>query len=150
MYFANVARQEQAQPRKGVPLLHSGACRGVHLSAITLTWTQVLVIALAAIGLYVLELAAFMRAARRQAVQEQRVRERLEAQETQFAKLSERLEGLEAAVEGLRRAPQSSGQYREAVELVERGADAAKVAENCGISRAEADLILALHRSRVA
>ncbi len=109
-----------------------------------------LVIALCAIGLYVLELAAFMRAARRQAAQEKRTRERLEAQEARLADACERLESVEAALEGLRRVPQSSGQYREAVEMAERGAEAGEVADNCGISRAEADLIVALHRSRVA
>ena len=108
------------------------------------------IIALAAIGLYVVELFAFMRTARRQAEQERRMLERLDAQAVETAALRERLDAVEAAVDSLRRAPQSSGQYREAVEMAERGLDAATVAENCGISRAEADLIVALYRSRAA
>jgi hypothetical protein len=120
------------------------------LSAITLTWAQVAVVALLAIGLYVVELLAFVRAARRQGEQERRMRERLEAQTTEIASLRERIDGVEAAIDGLRRAPQSSGQYREAVEMAERGSDAATVADSCGISRAEADLIVALYRSRAA
>jgi len=107
-----------------------------------------LIVVLAAVGLYVLELLAFMRTARRQALQERRSQERLEAMQGEIATLREQVDGLEAAVEGLRRTPQSSGQYREAVEMAERGSDAAAVAENCGISRAEADLIVALYRSR--
>ena len=103
---------------------------------------------LAAIGLYVLELLAFMRAARRQALQERRGQERLEVMQGEIAALREQIDGFEATLEGLRRTPQSSGQYREAVEMAERGSDAAAVAENCGISRAEADLIVALYRSR--
>ena len=113
-----------------------------------MTWAQVLVVAIFAIGLYVLELAAFMRATRRQAAQERRLLERLEAQATEIAQLAERVQGIESAVESLRHGPQSSGQYREAVEMAERGSDAATVAESCGISRAEADLIVALYRSR--
>jgi hypothetical protein len=34
--------------------------------------------------------------------------------------------------------------------MAERGAEANAVAERCGISRAEADLIVALYRSRAA
>lgn len=120
------------------------------MNTITLTWAQVLIVAVAAIGLYVLELLAFMRAARRHGAQERRSHERLEAMQAELANLREQVDGLVASVESLRRAPQSSGQYREAVEMAERGADAAAVAESCGISRAEADLIVALYRSRAA
>lgn len=108
------------------------------------------VIVLAAIGLYVVELISFMRAARRQAQQEARAQARLEAVTAELAGLRERLDTLAATVDGIRRAPQSSGQYREAVEMAERGLDAAAVADNCGISRAEAELIIALYRSRAA
>jgi hypothetical protein len=120
------------------------------LGAITLTWAQVAIVALLAIGLYVVELLAFMRAARRQVEQERRTRERLDAQAAEMTSLRARIDDLAAAMDGLRRAPQSSGQYREAVEMAERGSDAATVADSCGISRAEADLIVALYRSRAA
>jgi hypothetical protein len=120
------------------------------LGAITLTWAQVLVVVLAAVGLYVIEMIAFMRSSRRQAAQEQRVLARVEALQGDLGQMQERIGVLEAAVEGFRRGPQSSGQYREAVEMAERGSDSAAVADNCGISRAEADLIVALYRSRVA
>jgi hypothetical protein len=118
------------------------------LSTITLTWTQVLIVVLAAIGLYVLELIGFMRAARRHAAQGRHTHERLEAMQADLARMRERVDELGATVESLRRTPQTSGQYREAVEMAERGSDAGAVAESCGISRAEADLIVALHRSR--
>ena len=109
-----------------------------------------LLVALAAIGLYLLELWGFMRTARRQSMQERRTLERLEQIQGELAQVRERLDAAEAGLDGLRRAPQSSGQYREAVEMAERGADAGAVAERCGISRAEADLIVALYRSRAA
>jgi hypothetical protein len=120
------------------------------LGAITLTWAQVAIVALLAIGLYVVELLAFMRAARRHTEQERHTRERLDGQAAEMTSLRARIDDLDAAMDGLRRAPQSSGQYREAVEMAERGSDAATVADSCGISRAEADLIVALYRSRAA
>jgi hypothetical protein len=120
------------------------------LSTLTLTWSQVLIVALAAIGLYVVELVSFMRTARRHAEREKLTHERLEAMSAELAAMKETIETLASALDGMRRSPQSSGQYREAVEMAERGLDAAAVAENCGISRAEADLIVALYRSRAA
>lgn len=123
---------------------------GPVLSTITLTWHQVVVIALAAIGLYVIELVSFLRASRRQTLQERKTQERLEAMAAELATLRETIAGVTADLDAIRRAPQSSGQYREAVEMAEQGLDAAAVADNCGISRAEADLIVALYRSRAA
>ena len=118
------------------------------LSAITLTWYQVLVIVAAAIGLYVIELASFLRIARRQSEGEERIQARLEAMTTELGSLREQVACMGTDINAVRRAPQSSGQYREAVEMAEQGLDASTVADNCGISRAEADLIVALHRSR--
>lgn len=107
-----------------------------------------LVIVAAAIGLYVIELMAFLRAARRQIEAEKRIQERLDAMTAELGSLREQVTGMGTDINAVRRAPQSSGQYREAVEMAEQGLDASAVAENCGISRAEADLIVALYRSR--
>ena len=123
---------------------------GRTLGSITLTWLHVAVIALAAIGLYVLELLSFMRTAKRQSVQEQNSQARLDAMAAEVAALREQVAALATDLNAVRRSPQTSGQYREAVEMAEQGLDAGAVADNCGISRAEADLIVALYRSRAA
>lgn len=136
-------RREEAPPR-------DVRSAGGILGSVTLTWYQVLLIAAAALGLYALELWFFLRAARRQAELEAAGRARLDALGADVAALREQLAGLSTEMSAVRRAPQSSGQYREAVEMAEQGLEAAAVAENCGISRAEADLIVALYRSRAA
>ena len=120
------------------------------LSTITLTWPQVLVIALAAIGLYVIELVLFMRATSRQAERERLTSQRLEAMAADLGALQARADALAKELDAIRRGPKSSGQYREAVEMAEQGLEASAVADSCGISRAEADLIVALYRSRSA
>ena len=120
------------------------------LGTITLTWAQVFVIALAAIGLYVIELALFMRTASRQADRERLTSQRLETMATELSALQERADALGKELDAIRRGPKSSGQYREAVEMAEQGLEASTVADSCGISRAEADLIVALYRSRNA
>jgi hypothetical protein len=98
----------------------------------------------------VIELVSFLRASRSQSQHEQRTRERLDALAAEVASLREQLSVVATDLSAVRRAPQSSGQYREAVEMAEQGLDAAAVADRCGISRAEADLIVALYRSRAA
>ena len=120
------------------------------LGTITLTWPQVLVVALAAIGLYVIEFVLFMRATSRQAERERLTSQRLETMATELGALQERADALAKELDAIRRGPKSSGQYREAVEMAEQGLEAAAVADSCGISRAEADLIVALYRSRNA
>ena len=67
------------------------------------------------------------------------MRERLEAQATEIGTLRERIDGLDATIDGLRRAPQSSGQYREAVEMAERGS--ARVAHAFGASCSSSSLV---------
>ena len=120
------------------------------LGTITLTWAQVFLVALAAIGLYVIELVLFMRATARQAERERVTHQKLEELTAALGALRERADALDKDLDALRRGPKSSGQYREAVEMAEQGLDASAVAESCGISRAEADLIVALYRSRTA
>jgi len=132
-----------------VPLREVRSAGGI-LGSVTLTWYQVLVIAAAAIGFYALELWCFLRAARKQAEIDASGRARLDALGAEVAALREQIAGLSTEMSAVRRTPQSSGQYREAVEMAEQGLDASAVAENCGISRAEADLIVALYRSRAA
>lgn len=123
-------------------------CRRRILGSVTLSWYQVLLIAAAVVGWYGVETWLFLRTARKQAEQDAANRARLDTLAAQVGTLGEQVAALSADLSAVRRAPQSSGQYREAVEMAEQGSDAAAVAENCGISRAEADLIVALYRSR--
>lgn len=135
----------RAEPALGQATRCAG---GWILSSLTLSWYQVLVIVAVALGFYLLELVLFLRVARRLSVSSAAHDQRFDALAAALAALREENSGLAAELAAVRRAPQSSGQYREAVEMAQQGLDSADVAENCGISRAEADLIVALHRSR--
>ena len=120
------------------------------LGSVTFTWFQIFVIAAAVVGFYALEMVLFLRSARRQAEHHADDRGRLDQLVAELAALREQVAGLSSDLSAVRRAPQSSGQYREAVEMAEQGMDSGSVADSCGISRAEADLIVALHRSRAS
>lgn len=118
------------------------------MGALTLTWTHVLVIVVAALGVYLVELLLFLAASRRESARAAAVHERLAAIEAQVASLVERVVATEHELERQRRQPQTSGQYRDAVQLAQSGSDPQSVASACGISLAEAELIVALHRAR--
>lgn len=76
-----------------------------------------------------------------------------------IARLIDEFETLRAEVQGLRDeivdlrgqivAPPASAQYSEAMALAQRGADPDQIAEQCGISRGEAELVLALQQRKM-
>jgi TolA-binding protein len=122
-------------------------------TTITLTWTQLLIALAAVAAVYVIELLFFMRQSRRlQAAPADPLTLKLEAElnavTERVGNLNARVDELRREIDQLRRSPATSGQYREALELAQGGADAATVASGCGLSRGEAELIVALQRMR--
>ncbi|WP_137938083.1 DUF2802 domain-containing protein [Chitinivorax sp. B] len=127
------------------------------MDAIVVTWRELLVVGAIVIGIYVAEWFAFMRASRR-------AREKRETimPSPAMHELLGRLELLEAEIQALRQRVDAPKQptaaakgaeldkpgspYSQAVELAKQGLDAATLAAHCGISRGEAELIIALHR----
>ncbi len=77
---------------------------------------------------------------------------RMEALENEISLLREQLSVLKEQVELSSLAqnehvvPQSP--YSQAIQLARQGMDAGEVAVNCGISRGEAELIVAMHRGK--
>lgn len=64
----------------------------------------------------------------------------------EFARLQREIERLREDVERLKAARNVSPQYHDALSLAQQGLDADAVAERCGISVAEAELVCALAR----
>jgi hypothetical protein len=65
----------------------------------------------------------------------------------EIAELRRQVARLQGEVDKLRAAPQPSvSPYTLAIQMARRGAGASEVASGCGISRGEAELIVALHR----
>ena len=60
--------------------------------------------------------------------------------------LREQLGKLQGEVDELKQV-QASTPYSQSIKLAQQGQDAAKIAASCGISRSEAELIVALHRA---
>ena len=65
----------------------------------------------------------------------------------EIAELRRQVARLQGEVDKLRAAPQPTvSPYTQAIQMARRGAGASEVASGCGISRGEAELIVALHR----
>ena len=66
--------------------------------------------------------------------------------EAEFKELREEIAALRAEVDKLKAARTVSPQYEEAVALAQQGLDAPAIAERCGISVAEAEMVRTLSR----
>jgi len=128
------------------------------MGTLTLTWLEVLLVVVAVVAIYVGELLLFLRVSRRSppaaassagnAAAPPDGRGQLVALQADLSRLQAQIDALRRDVDTLRKIQQSSGQYREAVDMAQQGAAPEAIAEDCGISRAEAELIAALHRVR--
>jgi hypothetical protein len=115
--------------------------------AFVLTWKEILIGAMVILGVYVAELLLLMYGGRGRGLgflrRGAQTRE-LVALRREVAELRERLARLEASATAAEEAP--STPYSKAFQLAKQGLDVAEVAASCGISRAEAELIVAMQR----
>jgi hypothetical protein len=124
------------------------------VDALVITWRELLVIAIAVLGVYAAEMLLLLRwSANRGAngwkpsAHNGAESQRLTALSLELAELRRQIARLETDMEKLRAtgAPASSP-YNQAIQMARQGASAHDVASSCGISRGEAELIVALYR----
>ncbi|MDK2126414.1 DUF2802 domain-containing protein [Parachitinimonas caeni] len=119
---------------------------------IVITWPQLAVVAILVVGVYVAELLLFMRRSG------QPQRHRINQLETEIDSLRDDLVALRRELAASRMpvaeepepvpASEVDSPYSQAIRLARQGLDSAAVAAGCGISRGEAELIVALYRGR--
>ena len=129
----------------------------IGMNGIVITWQQLLYISLVLILFYAAELLLFLRKSSQQRPDDASLRRALSEQREQIADLRREIEslkvrlaavlapGVEAADDDASR--RQNAAYSQAIQLAQSGADADKVCAECGISRGEADLIVALYRT---
>lgn len=129
------------------------------MDGIVITWQQLLYISLVLLLFYVAELLLFLRKSSRQRSLSASDTDALARQGEEIANLRREVETLKVRLAamlvhspaepslgaGLHAADDTP--YSQAIRLAQQGMDADKVAEQCGISRGEADLIVALYRT---
>jgi hypothetical protein len=122
------------------------------------TWRELLVGLIAVLGIYVAELLLLLRTGNRKGLRLWRrgaeahsEHYAMSAMREELAALREQVGALRAELERLSPGPADEQQptpYGKAIDLARHGRPAADVAADTGISRGEADLIVALYRRR--
>jgi len=122
------------------------------VEALVIGWRELLVIVIVVLGVYVAELVLLLRWARGtrawgRAEQTSTENQVLNSMGLELAELRQQVARLQAEVDKLRSVslPVTSP-YNQAIHMARQGLSAAEVASGCGISRGEAELIVALYR----
>ncbi|WP_035054082.1 DUF2802 domain-containing protein [Andreprevotia chitinilytica] len=136
------------------------------MNGILVTWQQLLYLGLVLILFYIAELLLFLRKAG-QAKLGRDARHQIEVQQGEIAALRQDIEGLKVRLAALQLQQPALMQdgiltedsvlpdevdeetpYAQAIRMAQLGADANHVATACGLTRGEADLIVALYRKQ--
>lgn len=119
------------------------------MEGIVVTWRELLLVVILILGVYIAEVLLLTRQGSRFGKsKENEARERdVHALELDIERLHERINLLQSEMEKLKSGQASVVRpYGEAVKLAEGGMDVDQLAVNCGISRGEAELIIAVNR----
>jgi len=121
------------------------------MGGIVITWPQIAVVGLIVLGIYVAELLIFLRKVRHGKAGNQRLLEaEQDSQRDEITMLRRELAALRARLDELpveQAVAEPESAYGQAMKLAQQGMDSAAVAAGCGISRGEAELIVALYRA---
>lgn len=124
------------------------------MESFVITWRELLIGAVLVLAVYIAEMLLLMRSAKprgwrvwhKGAEAHAKSRE-LQSLELDLSKLHEQVARLQAEIEQLRAQQIAVTPYTHAIQMAQQGLDVSEVAASCGISRGEAELIVALHRS---
>lgn len=122
------------------------------MESLVITWRELLIVVVLVLAVYIAEVLLLTRLSGRQGWKAWRgkdtahSRAELEAIRAELRIMHEQVDKLQGDIEEMKQA-QASTPYSQAIQLVQQGFDASQVAVKCGISRSEADLIVALHRN---
>lgn len=133
--------------------MHPASYSPLRMDAIVLTWRELLIAVILATLVYLLEIAVFSRRRRAKGAaetpgQQADALSELDRLRDELATLRQRLEGLEARLDSaLTDKAAEHTPYGRAVRLAREGYTAQELASRCGISRGEAELIIALNQT---
>ena len=130
------------------------------MESFVITWRELLVGVVLVLAVYIAEILLLTRSSANRGVRLWRkgAMAHAEAQEMEEIKielacLREQVMAVQEDVNGMKStqaSTPSSTPYSQAINLAQQGLDASQVAASCGISRGEAELIVALYRTNIA
>lgn len=130
------------------------------LESFVITWRELLIVVAVVLAIYVAELLLLLRSgksgesrfARRASSLDKAALVRLENLEAEVADLRQHIAKLETGMGHMERPPEpvhaTQTPYGQAIQMARNGLDVDAVASGCGISRGEAELIVAMHGIR--
>lgn len=124
------------------------------MEAVVVTWRELLIVVAAVIGIYVAELVLLMRwmgasglKPWKRNAQASTETQRINRMSAEIVDLREHVARLESELEKVRSVTDANiSPYNQAIRMARQGMSASEVAAGCGISRGEAELIVALYR----
>ncbi len=125
------------------------------MESFVITWRELLIGAVLVLAVYIAEMLLLMRSAKprgwriwqRGAEAHAKNRE-VQSLELEFTQLQERVDRLQKEIEQLKAQQAASTPYTHAIQMAQQGLNVSEVSARCGISRGEAELIVALHRNQ--
>jgi len=127
------------------------------LDSLVITWRELLIVVVVVLAVYSAEMLLLLRSkrgGRHGKPDAAALQPRFEALENEIEELREQLLSFKEQLDQLKATPppqanmSPSSPYSQAIQLAQQGADVSEIAENCGISRGEAELIVAMHQSK--
>lgn len=115
------------------------------------TWRELIIVAVVVLAFYVAELLWVLKANRggifRRGMSPENGADRTAHLTAEIRALKEQVKGLADEVQRMKASEQTVTPYGQAIQLAKQGLDASELASICGISRGEAELIIALYRA---
>ena len=131
------------------------------MESFVITWRELLIGAVLVLAVYIAEMLLLMRSAKPRGwriwqrgaeanaeVQAQAINREVQSLEMEFAQLHEQVDRLQKELELLKAQQAVATPYTHAIQMAQQGLNINEVASSCGISRGEAELIVALHRNQ--
>ena len=122
------------------------------MDTLVITWRELLIIVVLVLAVYIAEVLLLTRspgkrgfAFSRDKVEEARQNE-VRALRADCIDLREQLEKLQGEMDEMKQS-QASTPYSQSIKLAQQGQNAGQIAASCGISRGEAELIVALYHA---
>ncbi len=131
------------------------------MESFVITWRELLLVAVLVLAVYIAEMLLLMRSAKPRGwriwqrgaeahaqAQVQVKNREVQSLELEFALLHEQVDKLQKELEQLKAQQAAVTPYTHAIQMAQQGLNVNEVAASCGISRGEAELIVALHRNQ--
>jgi hypothetical protein len=126
------------------------------VETLVITWRELLIVVVLFLAVYIAEMLLLTRSRRnigwriwRKGVEVNAQSHEVEALRAELSQLREHVAKLQAEFDKMKSVAVNTP-YSQAIQMAQQGLDANQVAASCGISRGEAELIVALYRANAS